>query len=213
MREALRVAQLVMILSSDWPTSPLDAVYIHGLSHGMLEAPKIFELAARLYHEGKAPFIAFNGGDGSPFGLDAPGTSWPGMAYYYAELTRRGVPAERLVHTGPAPHTREEINQLIITAKVHEWKRIGIINIPYAYARTFCYLPEPMKVHGWRPDCFALNPPSTDWYLPMGASQGQGTTTPFDAAYQDALKVLQHIGQGWASPLGEVFPYLEKRKR
>lgn len=213
MHEAFRVAKLAMMLSSDWPESPLDALYIHGLSHGMLRAPKIFDYAARLYQEDNAPFIAFNGGDGSPFGVDAPGTSWPGVDYYFAELQKLGVPADRLVPTGPAPHTREEINQLIIMAKAQGWRRIGIINIPYAYARTFCYLPEPMKVHGWRPDVFALNPPSTDWYLPMGASQGQGTTTPEDAAYDDAVKLLFQISKGWASPLGEVFAYLASRTR
>lgn len=213
MSDAFRVAQLAMMLGSDWPKNPLDAVYIHGLSHGMLEAPEIFELAARLYHEGKAPFIAFNGSDGSPFGQNAPGVAWPGMEYYVAELTKRGVPAELLVPTGPGFHTRGEVDEMIITAKQREWKRIGIITVPYHYPRVLCYLPEPMKVHGWRPDCFALNPPSTDWYLPMSGSQGNGTTTSEDAAYDDAVKLLAQIEKGWASPLDEVLAYLKSRSR
>lgn len=212
-KDALRVAQLAMMLSSDWPKGPLDAVFFHALSKGMIEAPNLCDFTAQLYHDGTAPVIAINGGDGSPFGEVAPGKSWPGMDYYVAELTSRGVPSEKLIPTGSAPHTREEANQLIITAKEHGWKRIGIVTVPYHYPRVFCYLPEPFRVHGWQPDMFALTAPSTDWYLPMGASQGKGMTTSEDAALDDAGKVLAQIEKGWAAPLDQVFEYLRSRTR
>lgn len=211
MRDALRIAQLAMMLSSDWPKKPLDALYIHGLSPGMLEAPDLFGHAVRVYNEGLASRIAFSGGDGSPTGKHAPGTSWTGMDYYVAKLTRLGIPAEDLVPTAPTTNTREETNELIVTAKERGWKRIGIITIPYHYPRVFCYLPEPFRAHVWQPDVFALTAPSTDWYLPMGASQGNGTTTPEEAAYDDAVKLNEQIGKGWAAPLDEVFDYLRSR--
>lgn len=211
MREAFRIAQLAMMLSSDWPKKPLDAVFIHGLSHGMLEAPNLFKHAVTQYAEGVAHVVAYNGGDGSPWDRSAPGVSWTGADYYANELQKLGVPADRLVPSGPAPHTREEANQLVILAKERGWERIGIITIPYHYPRVFCYLPEPFRAHGWRPDVFALTAPSTDWYLPMGASQGNGTTTPEEAAYDDAVKLSEQIGKGWAAPLDEVFDYLRSR--
>ena len=209
---ALQIAQLAMMLASDRPRkATLDALYIPGLTRGMLESPNVLGHAAKLYKKGWGTTISFNGGDGRAFGGTTPGEVWPGKGHYAMELAELGVPKEHLVPTGPGLHTGEEMRELVLTAKLHGWKRIGMVTIPYHYPRAFCFLVEWMEKHGHHVDVFALCPPVTNWYAFIGASQGKGTTTPADAAYDDAAKLLVQIEKGWAAPPNHVLNYLASR--
>lgn len=208
---ALQVAQLAMMLSSSAPEKPVDAIYIPGLSEGMLEHPRIFDVAVRLYEQGRAPLITFNGGDGRAYGETVPGVAWPGMDYYIAELMKFGVPRDMLIPTGPGNHTGEEMRELVLAAKERGWKRVAIVTIPYHLARAFCFLVKSMEEHGYRLDVFAFCPPTTDWYAPMGASQGKGTTTPAEAAYADAAKLVVQIQKRWAASPDQVLEYIRTR--
>jgi hypothetical protein len=213
LERALRVAQIAAMLSSDYPGSSLNALYIPGLSKGMIEAPNLFGAAVGLYRQDMAPLIAFNGGDGRAFNGTTPGEAWPGKDYYIDVLAQCGVPRTCLIPTGPGVHSREEVEALIKMAKERRWQRIGFITIPYHYPRAFCFLVKAMDDFGWHPDVFALNTPATNWYLEMGASQGKGTTTPEQAAYDDVAKLLDQIEKGWAAPPEKVLAYLRTRER
>ena len=208
---SLELERLAVVLASDHPCPDLDAIYVHALTDGMLEASRVLEFVAQLFRERQPNAVAFNGSDGHVALNPLPKSGWCGADEYASRLTRLGVPAGALVATGPGMHTMDETDKLVFTARERNWRRIGIVTMPYHLPRSFCCLVKSIQQHGGELSAWALCPPSTDWYHPMVGSQAGPITTPFAEALEDAKRTLSYIDKGYGAPVPDVIAYLASR--
>lgn len=200
------------MLLSGRPTMVMDAVYIHGLSEGMVKSADLFQIAKDLYVYSEAKVIAFNGSDGEGAGqIKTPGEAWPGKKWYIKELGKAITP-ENLIPTGPGYHTRSETDELVKTAQERKWKRVGILTVAYHYPRSFICLIQSMKAIGYWLEAYPMPPATTDWWLPMKGSQGKEDTCSFDETMRESIKVLDsYIAKGFGCTFQELFTYLHDR--
>ncbi len=193
--------------------SIMDAVYLHGLSVGMIESGDIFNIAGRLFSTGKTKNIIFNGSDGEGAGqIKTPGEAWPGKSWYIKELSKC-IPTKNLIPTRPGFHSRDETDALVELAQEKEWKKVGILTVAYHYPRSFICLIQGMKAKGYWFEAYPIPPKKTDWWLPMFGSQGKEFTTSFDETMKESIKVLDsYIPKGFGCTFSELFHYLQNRK-
>ncbi len=212
-----------MLLRDSQPSTPLNGLYIHGLSEGMIKSSGIFEQAINLSKtHGLA--IAFNGSDGEQFSHNRdndnnkpigknPGQGWPGKNWYIEELTAAGVDRNLLLPTGPGYHTRHEVIQLVQFAKEHEWNRVGIMSVAWHYPLVFTILVDVMRKADHFIAAYAIPPEQTDWQYQMKGSQGLEDTYPLREAINYAPRVLGYQDNGLASTFQELFQYLKDREK
>jgi hypothetical protein len=208
--DLIRVNQMLL---SGRPTEIMNAVYIHGLSEGMVRAADIFQIAKDLYAHSEIKVIAFNGSDGEGAGqIKKPREAWPGKKWYIEEL-RGAIMPEDLIPTGPGYHTRGETDELVKIAKKRKWKRVGILTVAYHYPRSFICLIQSMKTIGYWFEAYPIPPATTNWWLPMKGSQGKEDTCSFNETMKESIKVLDsYIAKGFGCTFQELFDYLRNRE-
>ncbi|MDO8557247.1 MAG: hypothetical protein Q7R98_02175 [Candidatus Jorgensenbacteria bacterium] len=220
------------MLSSDRPSDKVNAVYLHGLSEGMVESAGIFKKAVDMVTFGsmgrQAEFIAFNGSRGEGMGeQNRPGAAWPGSEYYIKELTTELTSHHSLantpnilVPTGPGFHTRSETDELVLTAKERGWKSVAIMSVAWHSVRSMSCVVASMYALGYQFKAYFVTPNSTNWWLPMKGSQGIADTIPFAEVLAEIDRILKYWsrgeGDGWRKGYGAppemLFDYLHKRE-
>lgn len=220
---AENVLAATMLLRDSQPPSPLNGLYIHGLSEGMVKSSGIFKQAARLSITHGLP-IAFNGSDGEQFSHNEdgdenkpvgknPGQGWPGKDWYIEQLTANGVDKNLLLPTGPGYHTRHEVIQLVRFAKEQDWDRVGIMSVAWHYPLVFTLLVDVMKKADRFIAAYALPPEYTNWQYPIKGSQGLEDTHPLREAITYAPRVLRYQDISLASSFQDMFRYLRDREQ
>ena len=224
------LARAAMMLSSDQPKGLVDALYLHGLSNGMVESAKLFDVALSFFYTtSSSPVIAFNGSDGEGMGdQNKPGAAWPGKRWYIEELSRMledeecPVPKAHLIPTGPALHTREETDKLVALAKERGWKSVGILSVAYHAVRSMSCLVASMDTAGYWMKAYFITPPTTSWWSQMKGSQGLEETDSFRESEKEAKKVVEsywkngegeseYWKKGYGIPPKYLFHYLQYR--
>lgn len=211
------------MLMRDSQTPPLNGLYIHGLSEGMVRSANIFDRASKYFETHHLP-IAFNGSDGEQFSHNEngddrhpvgknPGVGWPGKNWYVEELSSMGVNRSLLLPTGPGYNTRHEIIQLVDFAKAHAWKRIGIMTVAWHYPLVFTMLVDEMQKVNHFIAAYALPPKETDWYYRMKGSQGLEDTHPLMESVKYFPRVLGYQDKGLAASFEDMFCYLRDREQ
>lgn len=185
--------------------APLEALYIPGLSEGMVKSGNLLGLVVRELFYWEKAVITFNGSDGEDFKTKTPRKGWPGKDWYIRELTNRGVSEKNLLPTRPAFHTRDEADALVELACEKKWKRVGITTIPYHYPRFIACLVQAMKEGGYWLSAYAVPPTKIDWWHSMKSSQGNNDTTPFDEMPKDFERLLEYQKRGWAACFPDIF--------
>lgn len=203
------------------PTKTMDAVYIHGLSEGMIESGDIFSVACGLYADGVTNVVAFNGSDGEGAGqIKTPGEAWLGKNYYIEKLSKYLLISDglqrrdlELIPTRPGFHTRDETDALVELAQEKEWKKVGILTVAYHYPRSFICLIQSMRAVGYWFEAYPTPPETTNWWLPMKGSQGKEDTHSFAETIKESNKVINtYIAKGFGCTFSELFYYLQNRK-
>lgn len=200
----------------------VDAVYLHGLSEGMVASCSLFDLVANFVGSGKAGFAVFNGSDGrGMLPQDKPGAAWPGSDWYRRELSMRGVKPVQLVSTRSGLHTRDECDALVELAKEQGWKFIAEVTPPYHWPRVIACLVGAMAGMSYKPLVYFLRPQTVRWYQPLIGSQGldKGSTFMCEAG-QEVVRLFNYWDNGrenyawrraWGAPPEEIFSYLDWR--
>ncbi|OHA58420.1 MAG: hypothetical protein A2571_01415 [Candidatus Vogelbacteria bacterium RIFOXYD1_FULL_44_32] len=199
---------LAYAVMSDWPLEPLQVVVLHGLSEGMYASGDLFRYTARV--QSICP-VAVVGGDGRTTGGTVPQASWIGFEAVVQKLLQAGVDRQSIIELDPTTNSKEEAVAIVKMAKERGFSRVGSVSVAYHGGRMFPYMVAAMKELGYWLDYRMLPPARTDWWLPMVASQGAGTTNSIEATLLDAVKIERHIEQGFAASFPEVFYYLEHR--
>ena len=198
------LTRATMLLQSDQPRDFVDALYLHGLSEGMLYStyPNLFDFAEDRAREYVAKFIAFNGSDGEGMPpQDQPGAAWPGKNWYIDELTQYPIFADKLKPTGAGRHTREEADKFISLAKEMGWRSAAILSVPYHSVRSMSCMVAAMETQNHFLEAYFLVAPSTDAWRPMLGSQGVEQTDTFtEIAQKEIPSILRYWERGGANP-------------
>lgn len=209
-------ARLALILSSDRPPEKVDAIYLHGLSEGMIQSGNLFDLVTNF----DASVISFNGSDGEGMGnQNRPGAAWPGKDWYVKNLSS---PGKRLVPTGPGLHTRDETDKLVLLAQKEGWKSVAIASVAYHSVRSMSCVVASMEALGYWFRAHFAAPPTTNWGLRMLGSQGLSETDSYDESMKDAEKTIVKYwqnGEGepdywkkaWGAPPPVILDFLRRR--
>ncbi|MDE1966134.1 MAG: hypothetical protein KGI41_02755, partial [Patescibacteria group bacterium] len=147
----------------------LEALYMHGLSAGMIASCDLFELADMVNcGYDRELFVMYNGDPAS----HATTVGWAGAETYRGEFLSRLVPETKLLPTAPGLHTRSETDGLVELAKEKGFANVGIITVPYHWPRVMSCLVGSMAKHDYRLRCWFVRPAYVNWHQPMVGSQG-----------------------------------------
>lgn len=136
------VMALMLSVLSEEPVRS-DALFIHG-SFGVIELDdKEIRHAAELYRVGFYPKIILNG-------LTAEECRRMNLAYRGYEIFRRkllehGVQERNILLLKPSLHTGSEVENLVLFANAHGWKRITIMSYPHHQMRCFLHIVGAMQ--------------------------------------------------------------------
>ena len=207
------LVRLLLFLLGDKPAQELDAVYLHGLSEGMIANWELFEHA--VYQAGILIPIAFNGSDGEGMGYrNYPGAAWPGADWYIREFLKLEVNPKQLIPAGPGLHTRGETDALIELCKKREWKQVGVLTVPYHYPRVFCCLVKGMQEAEYYPAIYAIPPtaPPKNWWQIMLGSQGKEFALPFNEIAKEIGNFFGYQEKAYSASSADLFHYLQHRE-
>lgn len=191
-----------MLLQSDQPLESVDAVYLHGLSEGMIYStrPNLFEIAADYLTNKRSRWISFNGSDGEGMPpQDRPGAAWPGKKFYL-EAFKELSSDHALIPTGPGLHTRDEADKFITLAKEIDWRSGGILSVGYHCVGSMSCMVAAMETQNYFMELHFINPPSTDSWYPMLGSQGVSETNTFTEILEEIPRILRYWERGGANP-------------
>lgn len=151
-----------------------DALYMHGLSRGMVASCDLFGVAVELISLGYASNLAFNGSDGRGATPDiGPGKSWPGADWFREEFKQRKVIEERLCPTDAGLHSWSETDEFVKLAKGKGWTTAYVVTVPYHWPRSLSCLVGSMAKHNHQMKIWFATPLKVpDWNYPMEGSQG-----------------------------------------
>lgn len=200
----------------------VDAVYLHGLSEGMVASCDLFGLVADFVSAGRTGVVAFNGSDGRGMPpQDKPGAAWPGSEWYQKELRARGISPAVLVPTRDGLHTRDECDAFVELAKERGWRSVAITTLPFHWPRVLACLVGAMENAGYKLFACFLRPETVRLYYPMVGSQGLEQNSTFICeAGGDVLRLFKYWDKGrendawrnaWGAPPEEIFHYLDQR--
>lgn len=198
------LVRAVFLLQSDQPTEPVDTVYLHGLSKGMIYStqPNLFETAVNLVNSKKSRFITFNGSDGEGMPpQNQPGAAWPGKDWYLEEFKDLSIDTLLLFPTGPGLHTRDEADKFILLAKEFGWSSTAILSVGYHSVRSMSCMVAAMETNNYFLEAHFIIPSTTDAWSPMLGSQGLSITDTFtEIGEKEIPNVLKYWERGGANP-------------
>ncbi len=203
----LQVAIAFMSMS-DWPEDPPDLVVVHGLSEEMYASSDIFWHVKRLVGDGWWFNLAVVGGSEEM----AKKIGWIGHEALIQRLVDVGIYKDEIMVTDEIVHSKSEAVAILKMARGLGFKSVGSISVAYHGGRMLPYMVAAMKEAGYWIDYRMLPPPTTDWFAEILGSQGLKTTTCFQSAIDDTLKIEEHINMGFAAPFEEVIHYLRNRQ-
>ena len=198
------LVRAAFLLQSDQPQEPVDTIYLHGLSEGMINStePNLFEIAVDYLKSKKSESISFNGSDGEGMPpQNQPGTAWPGKDFYLSHFTEASVEPKLLIPTGPGLHTRDEADKFINLAQQMGWRSAAILSVGYHSVRSMSCMVAAMETNNYFLEAHFIVPPTTDAWSPMLGSQGiQQTNTFTEITEKEIPNVFKYWERGGANP-------------
>ncbi len=199
-------------LLHDAPTEPVDAIFMHPLSHG--DDDEMFPLAAELLAQKKANYIVLNGSNGEKLGETEPGKAWAGKDDYIRRLKQHGVAEQQIIVAGPAYHTRQNNDVFLEAAKKHGFKTAVTLNQPQQLLRATLgqikvmnnrEFPYPMQVYATYPEPWDAN-------KKVYGSQGAEQKRRYKLLLDDELdRIISYQAKGDIASFDEFFEYMNKR--
>jgi|SRR3989344_352175 len=208
MRESLAenytdLIKAVMLLQSDKPNAPVDTLYLHGLSEGMINStvPNLIEIAADYQKRQLSRYISFNGSDGEGMGeQNYPGAAWPGKDWYYRKLVEEDTNYYSIVPTNPGLHTRDEADKFIEKSKERSWKSGAILSVGYHCVRSISCMIAAMETQNYFMFLHFITPPQTNPWYSMVSSQGLKRINTFDEIDDEIKRIFSYWDKGGANP-------------
>ncbi len=218
MKVDVRQVGLAFAIMADATRRPVDLGHIHGLSEGMYRNDDLFYFAATLLRNGKIRDLSVSGGDGRKTGGTTPGESWVGSDRVLQKLGEVGISSNRVIISDPITNSKEEAVAILKICAERKWSSVGSISTYYHGGRMLPYMVKAMQERAadgnpWWVEYQMLVSPISDPWAEILGSQGQATTTGFEASIEDAVKIEKHIAAGFAATFEDVIRYLRNRDR
>ena len=190
--------------------------YMPGLSVGMVEAGRLFDVLTNLKHSGRVQKIAISGSDGRGWGetRDYPTCAWPGVTWYLQELIgNRGLGWEDIIpiSAGPQRQSLQETDAMLEQARnMHVQSVIGV-SVEYHFVRQMLGCVKWMIRNDHRIKIYF--PPSPfDWDKVMLGSQNASISTGRKEADIDwNKKVPDYQAKGDLATLADFQEYIKWR--
>jgi hypothetical protein len=197
------------IVLNDSPTEPVDAVFLHPLSHG--DDDEMFPLAAKLITEGKAQCIVTNGSNGEKLGDTKPGVAWAGKEEYIRRLTSAGVPEDKIILSRPAFHTRQNNDVFQEIAEQKGWKSAATLNQPQQLLRATLGQIRTMQLSNYWMRLYSIYPEPWEAAKRVYGSQGAQQDRRFTLLPSDFERILNYQSKGDLATFKEFFKYIANR--
>lgn len=213
--DPLEVYRATVVLCSDAPPlerpGPLfDALLMHAQSHGA--ETEVIACARHLLRNRRARAVAINGSRGEAWGRDIPGEAWPG-ADTYANLLADAVDPfpEQMHRSRPAYHTRDESDAFLELVREQRWSHVAIVTHAHHILRTFLGMIRAMQVAKLRLRVHAVVPQHTNWWIPVGGSQGSPVQERFQHIAGELERIERYQASGHIASFAELWEYLRWR--
>lgn len=207
--EITNFRRALAIVLKDTPTEPVDAVFLHPLSHG--DDNEMFPLAAKLISEGKAQFIVTNGSDGEKLGNTQPGVAWAGKEEYIRRLISVGVPEHKIILSRPAFHTRQNNDAFQEIAEQKKWKSAITLNQPQQLLRATLGQIRTMQQNNYWIRLYSIYPEPWEAARQIYGSQGARQDRRFTLLLSDFERILNYQSKGDLATFDEFFKYIKNR--
>ena len=210
--DASNLYRASVMLLSDRPTKPVDAVFFHNRSYG--DDTNLLSLAARFITKGRARFVVVTNNEGERFGSDIPYEANPGKTYYINSLRERGVPQEAIVVPDQmAFHTRQENDAFIKVSRERRWASGAILTQPHQLLRTLLGAVQAMNQLDYFMKIYAIAPNTTPWYEVVKGSQGAEEKEREQHIEDELRRITLYQSTEELSTLDELFNYLRQREQ
>lgn len=204
------------LLCHDRPSKPADILYFFGRSY--FDAPKegVYRLAVNLYQEGMVKKIIIPGTEGERLDSNIPRESHPGKTLMKDRLVKMGVPAEDVVFSGPAYHTRQESDAFLKYSMEHDLHNAIAVTNPTQIVRAIGSLVAKIDSDHLPVNVFAAvpDPVTFDWGRMVKGSQGAGRKPAYKHLFQefDGIHKYQNFPPpNNAATFSKLFEYIEAR--
>lgn len=211
-RETIKEYQRALSIAlNDPPTEPVDAVFLHPLSHG--DDNEMFPLAAKLLKSGRARFVVINGSEGQAIGDPTHGKAWAGREEYIRRLKEVGVNQEdQIIVAGPGLHTRENNDVFLNVAKEKKWKTAVTLNQPQQVLRATLGQIRTMERYPYWMRLYSIFPEPWDAKKVFG-SQGAEEVWRHKLLGDEYNRIKTYQAKGDLATFEEFFAYIKKRPK
>ncbi len=202
--DPIKLGQALILTLSDWPTEPVDAIFLHGRSFG--DDDGLFELCKSLIDSGTARYVAINGSNGEKLNGTVAGEAWPGKDEYFKRLSDLGI--KNIFSTMPAFHTREENDAFLQLARERGWKSAITLSQPHQLLRAMRGQVKSMREQNYSMRIYGASPRPCDWQKTVFGSQGKEQKPRFEHIEHELLATYSY---GDLASYDELIAYFSRR--
>lgn len=211
--QCLAESEARIVLLSDWPTDPVEAIFFYARSHDD-DDENIFRTASELASR-FGGCVVINGSDGELADGTGPGVAWAGKGIWIDRLKDFGITP---LLTRPALDNKDENEAFLSCAIAQGWKSAAILTQPHQIVRTFLGAVKSMADRDYWMRLHAVAPKSVDWWKVVRGSQGaEALPRGMHIGKEDSRIPLYQLkgkyGKGGRdlATYEELFAYLQRR--
>lgn len=203
--------QATVVLLSDYPKRPVDALFFFGRSWFDAGKGDLFLLASDLYRAGMIKNIVIPGTEGERFGETVPHQANPGRTLWTSRLVRMEIPPEVIHHSKAGYHTKAEGDAFLEMAQKEGWRSAVSLTHPHQAVRAMLGLVRTINIQELNFDVYAVAPQTTNWGKRVKGSQGLERKSRFEHIEGEFERIIRYQEKGDLASFQELFAYLEQR--
>lgn len=210
------LTRAAVVLLSDYPPQPVDAIFLHGRSFFDAGKKDFFKAVVELIQKGGAKYIVTPDSEGERVGGTTPRMAYPGMSLWTDRLVKLGVKHEQIIYS---PHlkgergfnTRTESDAFLETSRQRGFRSAIVLTQAHQLVRAMLgtirainETDSPIRVWG-------MFPQYTDWNKRVKGSQGNELKKRFEHIEDEIKRISAYQAKGDLASFAELFDYLAKR--
>lgn len=213
LNDLVKLYQATVMLSSDEPHQPVDVLLFHNRSYG--DYTGLFEIARKMFEEGRVRFIAVTNNEGERFGSTIPFEANPGMTECIRLLTQeQKIPANRILYPeSRAFNAREENSTFLELSRQNEWRTGVILTQPHQLLRAMLGMVQTMEQQEYQMGVYTTAPSSTPWQEVVRGNQGTDLKPRVEHIADELERIHRYQTSGELATFDQLLDYLEAREK
>lgn len=210
LNDASKLYRATVMLSSGEPQQPVDVLFFHNRSYG--DYTGLFEIARKMFEEGRVRFIAVTNNEGERVGSTIPFEANPGKTWCIENLMAQQIPAGNILYPYTmAFQTREENNAFLELSRQMEWKEGVILTQPHQIVRPMLGMVQAMHNNGYQMKVYTAIPRFTPWQEVVRGNQGTEFKPRFDHIEDERKRISDYQASGELATFDQLLDYLKAR--